>query len=167
MRFIPAERLTYRSPLDAETILSRLAGAIEPPKLLRLNKKAPHKPYEGAIQGRTFRMNRVIHYRNSFLPRIRGTVEATGVACTVAVRMDLHPLVWVFLAIWMGVIGVISVLLLLETIPSNGFDPVLLILPVMLFFAYGMALGGFKYESKKSRQFLAELLEAEAAEASR
>ncbi|RMG66924.1 MAG: hypothetical protein D6722_14170 [Bacteroidetes bacterium] len=112
-------------------------------------------------------MSRIIYYRNSFLPRIRGEVRGEGFETTVEVRMNLHPLVWVFLAFWVGILGMMSLFLIPGALAGGGFDPFILMPPGMVLFAYAITLGGFKHESKKSRQFLAELLEAEAAEASR
>jgi integrase len=54
-------------------------------------------PFIGTIRGDSFRMQRDIRYRNSFLPVIRVHVQAEGVGTRVTATMMLHPLVAIFM----------------------------------------------------------------------
>ena len=51
--------------------------------------------------------------------------------------------------------------ILISSLKKETYDPSLLIPLAMLLFAYGLTTGGFKYESNKSKKYLAELFEAE------
>jgi hypothetical protein len=51
------------------------------------------KPFVGEVGTDSFSIYRDIWYQNSFLPRIRGRVEATLSGSKVSIKMSLHPLV--------------------------------------------------------------------------
>ncbi len=164
MKYLPFENITYETKLDTEEILNRINEIIEPKKAFRMTGifgSGNHKPYEGSIIGNSFNINRIIGYRNSFLPRIKGNVEKGFHSTKVNVKMRLHPFVLIFLFVWCGGVG-IGLLALLSTAIENGkFEPFILTPLAMLLFAYGLTTGGFKYESIKSKKYLAQLLDAE------
>jgi hypothetical protein len=45
------------------------------------------------VTGFTFDIQRIIGYRNSFLPRIGGTIAADGRGSAISIAMKLHPAV--------------------------------------------------------------------------
>lgn len=164
MKYLPFENITYQTKLDSEEILSRINEIIEPKKTLRMTGifgSSDHKPYEGSINGSSFNINRIIGYRNSFLPRIKGNIEKDFGKTKVNVKMRLHPFVLVFMIVWCGGVGLGFLAFLTATIGKGTFEPAILIPLGMLLFGYGLTTGGFKYESIKSKKYLAELFEAE------
>jgi len=78
--------------------------------------------------------------------------------------MRLHAFVIVFMFIFFGGtgIGCLAVLPIMFIIPD--FEPFTLAPFGMLIFGYAIATGGFKYESIKSKKYLAQLFEAEIEE---
>lgn len=120
-----------------------------------------HKPYEGSINGNSFSITRIIGYRNSFLPRINGVIEKDFNGSKINVKMRLHVFVIVFMCIWFGGVGVGCLAVLTPLFNSDTFEPMKLIPFGMLLFGYALVTGGFKYESIKSRKYLAQLFEAE------
>jgi hypothetical protein len=78
--------------------LESLVRAFEPPQ--------DEQPFDGNVTGRTFKLVRVIRYRNSFLPVIRGRIsDSPHGGTTVRVRMTLHLFTALFMAAWLGFVG--------------------------------------------------------------
>lgn len=164
MKYLPFENITYRTKLELEEIQKRINEVIEPKKTFRMTGifgNSSHKPYEGSINGNSFSITRIIGYRNSFLPRINGVIEKDFNGSKINVKMRLHVFVIVFMCIWFGGVGVGCLAVLTPLFNSDTFEPMKLIPFGMLLFGYALVTGGFKYESIKSRKYLAQLFEAE------
>ncbi|MEN7550522.1 hypothetical protein AAG747_21560 [Rapidithrix thailandica] len=78
--------------------------------------------------------------------------------------MRLHPLVMVFMLIWLGGVGMGCLAVLGSFSKRHNFDSMSLIPFGMLILGYVIVTGGFKYESIKSKKYFAELFEAENEE---
>lgn len=164
MKYLPFENITYQTKLDTKEVINRINKIIEPQKTFRMTGvfgSSDHKPYEGSITGNSFNMNRIIGYRNSFLPRITGYIKKDFGKTEINVKMTLPPFILVFMFIWCGGVGLGFLSFLISSIRKETFEPTILIPLVMLLFGYGLTTGGFKYESIKSKKYLAELFEAE------
>jgi hypothetical protein len=118
-------------------------------------------PYEGSISGKEFKINRIIHYRNSFLPVINGSVTPVIRGCRIHITMRMAWFVILFAFVWF--IGALfgAIMIGYATIRDRenfflAFIPFLL--PAL---GYLLFTGGFKYESSKAKKFLRELLVAE------
>lgn len=166
MKFLPTENITYRTKLKEEEIVKRLSEIIEPKKTFRLSilSSDSSKSYEGQINGQTFEIKRIIGYRNSFLPRINGIIERDFNGMTIKVKMRLHILVIVFLFIWCGAVGLGCLASLTRVFGNSEFNLTTLIPFGMLIFVYLMTMGGFKFESKKSKKDLQTIFEADIIE---
>ncbi len=166
MKYLPFENITYQTKLETEEILNRINEIIEPKKTFRMTGifgSSDHKPYEGSINGNTFNLTRIISYRNSFLPRIKGDIVKDFGRTKVNVKMRVNTFVIVFMFIWLGGVGIGCLAVLASGFKFGGqnFEPMTLIPFGMLIFGYALVTGGFKYESLKSKKYLAELFEAE------
>src|SRR5919109_98213 len=104
MKFLPYERLQIHTALSSEEVLKRLENAIEPKRYFRLFG-ASTKPYQGKVEGSHFEMSRIIGYRNSFLPMIKGDVQSETSGCSVYLTMHPHIVVTVFMIFWLGAVG--------------------------------------------------------------
>jgi hypothetical protein len=62
-------------------------------------------PFIGTVQDNSFKVRRDIRYRNSFLPMIWGRLISIPTGTRVRVTMSLHPLVAVFMLVWLGFVG--------------------------------------------------------------
>ncbi len=100
MHLLPYDSLTLQTSAPLPLVLERLDAHIEPPKLGRWFFSRDHKPYEGTLSESGFEIQRIIHYRNSFLPLIRGRFEASPTGTIVRITMRLHAVVIGFLAFW-------------------------------------------------------------------
>jgi hypothetical protein len=62
-------------------------------------------PFMGTVQDDSFRLRRDIRGRNSFLPMIWGRFISTPAGTRVCVTMFIHPLVALFVAFWLVMVG--------------------------------------------------------------
>jgi hypothetical protein len=163
MKILPIENITYTTTLKEEELLSRLSAYVEPVKSNRFfNFYATNtsKPYKGQIVGSRFNISRIIQYGNSFLPRISGYIVPDYQGLSIKVQMRLRRSTLLFLSIWCGLIGFACIVMLMEYLRHPQFEPAMLIPFGMLLFAYLLALFSFKYESKRSKKDLMEILQA-------
>ena len=162
MKLLPFENIIYKTNLSESEVIKRLNDSIEPEKTLRVNLfgNKSTKDYEGCISKQQFKINRIISYRNSFLPRIKGTIQTDAQGTSIHVKMRLHLTVIIFLTIWCGGVGAGFITFLSYSIVSNEFNPGIPGTIGMLIFAYTLTMGGFKFESKKSKNYLSSLFEA-------
>lgn len=167
MNFLPTENITYKTALKEDEIIRRLSDSVEPEKTVRFSifSSSSTKSYVGQINGQIFNIKRIIGYRNSFLPRINGIIERDFNGTTIKVRMRLHSLVIVFLCIWCGVVGLGCIAFLTQVISNSEFNPATIIPFGMLIFVYALTMGGFKYESNKSKKDFQIIFEADIIEA--
>src|SRR5260370_40603488 len=77
--------------------------AFEPTKWLRNPLSHARLPYEGRIDRNQFKISRIIHHRNSFLPTIIGSVRVDGTGAVIDATLRPHFSVIVFLALWCGI----------------------------------------------------------------
>lgn len=163
MKFLPTENITYKTRLKEEEIFKRLSANIEPEKTFRFGglSSGSAKTYEGQVNGQTFDIKRIISYRNSFLPRIIGIIERDFDGLTINIKMRLHILVIIFLCVWCAGVGFGCITILMQTFSNSEFNPPTLIPFGMLIFVYILTMGGFKYESNKSKKDLQTLFEAD------
>ena len=164
MSYLPYENITFKTALNPEEVQSRLAEAIQPNRTFSMKGvwgSKNHKPYEGSINGMSFNISRIIGYKNSFLPSIKGNIEKDFPGTAIHVKMRLNPFVLVFMFVWCGGVGLALIAVISVSIRNGTIEPTILVPLAMLLFGYGLTTGGFKYESKRSKKDLAELFEAE------
>lgn len=113
----------------------------------------------GEIDPYDFKIIRNIHYRNSFLPVIRGAIKKGEGAYLVALKMQLHPLTYVFLIIWFVFAGFAFLIGILSLLTSEPTD-VTMFLWTGGFIAWGQIISryGFYFQAKKDIERLEELL---------
>lgn len=163
---LPYRKFTIDSHLNKTEIISRLANSVSDSRRNWQSGETRAKIFEGALSESGFQIKRIIRYRNSFLPIINGTFETHENGTKVLITMKLHPLVLVFLLVWISPLIMIGSVLLLSLIVSmittGTVDSNLLIiffaLMGMLLFAYLLTINGFMIEANKADRILSELL---------
>ena len=106
------------------------------------------KPFVGKVGTDSFIIYRDIWYQNSFLPRIRGRVEATLSGSKVSIKMSLHPFVTVVLCciVTMAVYSVISAYPIIRSVPPFDY--------IFLAFLVAIVPIGFIPEAIKAKRLL-------------
>jgi hypothetical protein len=103
VRLLPYERLTLRSDDSPEVVRARLATLVTA-KWFYL--KRPPEPFRGSIQGRHFKVVRVlgssVGKRNSWQPVIIGDIAPAPSGTEIRCRMRLPLPVAAFMVFWFG-----------------------------------------------------------------
>lgn len=157
IHYLPFADYTFESPLKKTEVIKRLHEQTAPMQLFQ-NKK-DKRLFNGTVNTDTFDLTRVINYRNSFNPVMKGTVNDLVYGTEVKVKMRPTTFVIGFSIFWVGFVVLFSGLTL--SIPMQAGDPVFMrFIPcIMLIFFFLMQLYGFNSEVRKSKKALEELLE--------
>lgn len=169
-KLLPFEKYTLRTSLSKEEVLKKISENIQQEKKFKISVFGEDfsKPYSWKIIENTFSITRNINYRNSFLPFITGTVE-TSINNKTNIDIKMRPIlpVLIFISIWMGLVGIVCITMLTVAIINfdefsiNEFSPEALIPFGMFLFGFLLTYFAFKFEAKKSKEFLERLLNAE------
>jgi hypothetical protein len=159
MLLLPFEKIVYKTALTSDEILFRLSGAIGRQELFGV---VPEKPYKGRFGDHMFEIQRVITHRNSFLPKISGVIDNAPNGITIHVKMRLPISILIFISLWLLAFGAHSVALIIDLLATRIPPNAETLAPIGMFlFGYGLTIGGFKFESIKSRNDLRKLFEAD------
>ncbi|MCW4469547.1 hypothetical protein OGH69_11265 [Flavobacterium sp. MFBS3-15] len=155
-KFLPFESIEYKTSLSKTEVFQRLQENVEMQKFSFFGNSYS-KPYVGVVSDSSFRIKRVIWYRNSYLPEIKGEIFEHAESTRIKVTMKPVGFVIAFTIIWFGgtSLGCIAIAL------SGGFTMSFIVLFGMLLFMLAFVHGLFKIESKGSLQDLKEILKAE------
>ena len=147
------ELLTPMTPVRAAAVLQKI---VEPSKIFRSPFSKKHRYFEGSVDGNHFKINRIINYRNSFLPIIEGSFrpEPSGTVVTLNLR-----LLWPVMIFWVGMI----LILLCSSAAEASRLPWIVhgnrsFLIKMTLFIYLMASVGFAIEARIAMKTLMRLL---------
>src|SRR5206468_11203995 len=94
---------TIQSPLASADVLTRLANATEKSRWIHWSHQ--HRLFQGVINGNRFDVRRIIHERNSSLPRIIGEIVPGAGGTSIVGSMLLAGWVRPFLLSWTGFVG--------------------------------------------------------------
>lgn len=147
---------TTKSPQEIHDIMQSVTSS------KRAWVSRPPGEFIGTIEQYDFKIMRIINYRNSFLPVIKGAIKKGEGAYVVALKMQLHPITYIFLIIWFSLAGLSFLVGVLDLITSKPTD-VTMFLATGGFIAWGQILSrcGFFFQAKKDIKRLEELLNAE------
>lgn len=168
-KYLPFEKYTLISRLSVDEVKNRLTANIEPKKKFEFSlfNKGRSKPYEGSISGNQFIISRIIDYRNSFLPVIKGQISEKPGQVHIQINMRPFTGVLIFFTFWIGIVSIVCLAIIVVAIVQfrqileSGVTPGALIPFGMLIFGILLVTIGFKSESRDSKEFLRELLEGE------
>lgn len=161
MKLLPFDNITLYSPYSPEEAISRLQAVVEPRRTF-----APfatrQMPYEGWIKDGEFEITRIIRYRNSFLPVIKGSIQTIIGGTNIKIQMKPNVFVLLFMAVWLGGtgIGLISTLIPFLTGDPQADLGAVLFTGGMFFVGYLLIMFGYKSEARKSKLFILELFQA-------
>jgi len=160
IKLIPYESFTLQTSDPVSRVREKLAASIAAPQPLRWFRSRSHVPYTGNLDETGFEIRRIIYYRNSFLPIIRGQFEPTAQGTAIHIKMGLHPLVIAFLVAWGSIwYSVLLLMVLAGAVPGEVAIACFTIPLVVL----AIFWGAFWYEVRRSRQDLVNLLIEEIA----
>lgn len=168
-KLLPIENYDFTTNLSIDEVYSRLSANIEPKQanLLSMLNEKRSKPYEGEISQNSFKINRIINYRNSFLPVIHGEMSNYFGQTRIKIRMRPAAFVFIFMAFWLGLVAIGCIVILfsgfinIKEVLHSGFSLMLLVPFGIFLFGCMLPAMAFKPESRKAKRFLATLLNEE------
>jgi hypothetical protein len=149
------ELVSVKAPREVE---AAMRAAVEPLRFLGFG--SPSRPFEGEIGDCVFTVQGAISYRNSFLPQIRGKITTAPEGSRIWISMTLHPFVLVFMTIWLGGLGVATVLILSGELRRGGSPSAAFIPAVMFAVGWAIATGAFAFEANIAEPLLATTMTA-------
>jgi len=167
---IPYHKTTLYTLLSSDEVIERLNKFIQPHKSLWKRIKTRdfgHGNYlfNGKITGKTFQVERIINYRNSFLPEIKGNVVEDKIGTQINLVLKLKKIVYIFDVIWLAGLLLMSYFILYNFFISDktDFKWLLLVLVMMILWKYLMTIFFYSKEAEKSLNLLKQLFEAKEA----
>ncbi|MDF3028410.1 MAG: hypothetical protein K0S23_2717 [Fluviicola sp.] len=169
--FLPVENYIIHTKLSEEEIIQRLTeltkntGSKSNASLFGLGTLFGQKsggPYEGKIQSKEFKISRIISYRNSFLPVIKGSISSFLNQREITISMGLNLVVKIFTIVWFSIVAISAFFILDKFLHTNENPFLTNLFPLqMAVFGYVVMILSFKFESRKSKKDLKKLFEAE------
>jgi hypothetical protein len=157
MAFVPYEQMTIETAQPPATVATKMAGHIEPRRWIRIPFSQKYETFEGTVGEDGFEINRIINYRNSFLPQIKGRFESLRPGTRIIITMKLHPLVLAFMIVWCGGTSFAAIVSLPSFVATG--DDLLKFIPLAMFvFGYLLCTLAFKWEARKARHYLSRIL---------
>ncbi|MGD1906002.1 MAG: WD40 repeat domain-containing protein [Leptolyngbyaceae cyanobacterium] len=162
MNLLPNQRFAIQTTHPLTQVIAALEKHIEAPRR-RWGLSDHRAPYAGILTVSGFEIRRIIHYRNSFLPQIKGRFESGPLGTTVHVSMGLHPLVLIFLLMWSTPWLSFGIpILLFGVLPGNA--PIEMgLMPLVPISILTVVWFTFRHESNRSRQDLTAIIQGQTA----
>jgi len=157
---LPFARFSIDTNLSHAETRNRLVAAVETRRFTFWSKS--ERPFLGRVEMNEFRIRRNINYRNSFLPIIRGCIQAQERGSRVQGTMRPHALVLAFLVFWCAGVVVIGGAVSFAMLAESGRRADALLPVGMLLFAWLLTSIGFTFEARKAERVLRELVSTPA-----
>lgn len=156
---MPFRRVEIATPLPANVVRDRIRARLRPDVgfwdrvKTGLSPVADSQPFQGTLSETEFKLTRVIWYRNSFLPVVRGELRPGGGGGTIVrLTMRLQVSTAAFMVVWIGFVAV--------AVPwqrlygPQGVNPNALTPIGMLLFGLLLTIVGFYPEARKAERLI-------------
>jgi hypothetical protein len=165
MLLLPYENFYIITKLKPEEVQSRLEQEVSPGNNSffknPFGSSSISTYFEGFAVNGHFEFKRSINYRNSFLPEIKGSTEACLNGSRVHIKMSMFIFVTIFICIWLSIAAFAGLAMVIQEINKGNFSAVVFAPFLMFLFGYLLTIGSFKYESRKAKAKLLEMLDGE------
>jgi hypothetical protein len=96
MTLIPYEHFSLSSRKSIKDLVTILSQNVAETALFSVFRKVHDKPFEGKFSENGFKLKRVVHYYNSFIPIVKGHFSLSSEGTNVSVQMFPHPISYFF-----------------------------------------------------------------------
>lgn len=158
---LPKFKTVFRSGLSMQDVADRLQAKVEPAKTVRFNRSTGF-PFEGTVNPQSFQLRRILNYRNSFAPDIKGKISDDAFGSRIEVTFSIHPLAFVLFAFILGIGMLVTAIIMFASFSSGGFNLQALLPVIALPAAVAIFYYAFHSERKTSTQLLENIFQAEA-----
>ena len=152
----------FHSPLGVDELLNRVRVSIKP---LITWGFLHGEPFKGEVRDNSFRILRRSWNRNSRPPQIIGVIEraTNGSGSLLSVQFEERPNVIAGKIIGSIAITIVASLIVFSGIQESHFtSPTVLIPPLVLSLVVALNFASFRFEVRKSRRLLINMLELES-----
>lgn len=151
---IPYKHFVINTKLSNEEARRLVEKNIAPSRSI-FQARIPGKEFEGSTGSDGFTINRIISYRNSFLPVLNGRFKPNKLGTKIDVYVTLHPIILVFFPIFFYPFFEMIVMAIKDSIVSGHFNPSrfdsLGMFSGVLYFIGQIAFG---FETNKAEKFI-------------
>src|SRR5215217_2873092 len=103
MPFFPFQSFRIELSLSARDAEDRLVAAVQPETFLG---RWSEQPFRGRVGQGRFVIHRMPSHRRRCEPVLRGRIVEEGARCRLEGTMTLHPLMWLFIVIFLMVLKI-------------------------------------------------------------
>jgi hypothetical protein len=154
---IPYKHIRISTALTVEEAMRLVSSAISPLRILDNWSTPTGKEFEGSVTQQGFKIQKIIHHRNSFLPILYGKFIPTENGTKVDVYLTLDVLMIIFVCVWLAGFGGVFLWLVRNSIITGKWDnDIWLTLAGMAFFYLWIFLG-FGLYARATEQFIINL----------
>jgi len=115
----------------------------------------------GTLYADSFKLRRVIRYRNSFLPIVSGNFKSIPQGTEIILKFQLHSFVLAFIIVWFSMVLVACIAISIGALANNEVPAAPALIPFgMLIFGTVLVNGGFIAEYKNTRNDMARLFKS-------
>jgi hypothetical protein len=150
----PFRKFEFSTPMSTAHAARVLQEIVEPPRKWGWPTSTKRGYFEGRVAGSRFKIHRIVHYQNSFIPIIEGNFRRDGLETIVTLNMRL---VWPIVPFWFGIILFLAWSAVAVDSPAGPFGARMFLLAMMLFI-YLVATIPFAIEVRITMKLLLELL---------
>jgi len=151
----PFRRFEFSTSMSAAHAARVLQEIVEPPRKWGWPTSTKRGYFEGRVAGSRFKIHRVIHYQNSFVPIIEGNFRRDQRGTLVTLNMRL---VWPVVPVWFGIMVFLAWNSVTVDSPLAGPFGVRMLLLAMTLVIYLVATIPFAIEMRIAMKRLLELL---------
>ena len=155
---LPFRRRELHSGLSVSAAAAAIAAQVEPRRWLRWGRGSG--AFEGTVDEHGFDVQRIISYRSSFLPRIRGEIRAQPQGSSISITMTLSGSTLLFIPIWL----LVATTAAFESASSGPSAPQahgpVFVCAASFAFVWLMTSGAFAFEAKKAERLLTKIFKA-------
>lgn len=156
---IPYKHVVINTSLTVDEVVSVLSREVWPRRSWLQRLYINWSGFEGKISSRGFTINRIICYRNAWLPIMHGRFHPHDNGVRVDVYMTMSPFVIGFSVLWFGGVTLAFLAFIVDSIVSYQFNPGVFLLLGMLFFGYLLEILSFGLEVPKATRFINKVFE--------
>ncbi|MEL6824410.1 MAG: hypothetical protein AAFP70_21845, partial [Calditrichota bacterium] len=108
----PSFKTVFRTGFSSQDIAERLQAKVEPSKTVRWNRSTGF-PFEGSVNAQSFQLRRILNYRNSFAPDIKGKISDELSGSRIEVTFSIHPIALALFGFILGMGLLVSTILVM------------------------------------------------------
>lgn len=153
LKLLPYETWVLKVPTSLEKVKSRLNAAVEPPRLWGFGRN--HRPYMGQVTDTDFKIQRIISYRNSFLPKIQGKFKAVNGSTVIEIIFSLPLHIIIFFISWLMIWYGFNLMVLISGSMDLHITVIFWGLPILM---CAIFLSAFWHEVRHSKRELTAII---------